>query len=81
MSQVCGGETSKPDLRHGGLPPRSNIVMIILGAIEDKNVKDMVPALWLVLHSHWLLQANKISQWYVIRHILQYNSLWYRDYK
>lgn len=45
MSQVCGGETSNPDLRHGGLPPRSNIVMILLVAIEDKNVKDVVSVL------------------------------------
>lgn len=45
MSQLCGGETSNQDLRHKELSLRSNIAMIILDAIEDKNLKDMVPAL------------------------------------
>lgn len=70
MPQICGGEIPNPDLRHGGLPARSNRPITMLGAVEDINVKDMVLALLLVLHSHWLLKANKIRQWYVIRHVL-----------
>lgn len=44
MAQVCRGAISNQDLKHGGLPARSNIPMTILGAVEDLNVKDMVPA-------------------------------------
>lgn len=44
MVQVCRGEISNRDLKRGGLPARSDISMTMLGAIEDLNVKDKVPA-------------------------------------
>lgn len=44
MAQVCRGEIANRDLKHGGLPARSNIPMTMLGAVEDLNVKDTVPA-------------------------------------
>ena len=69
MSQVCREETSNPDLGCGGLPAGSNVPMIMCSAVEDTNVKDTIPALYLVLHSSWLFSTNTISQWYVIRYI------------
>lgn len=40
-SQVCRREIFNPDLGHSSLPARNNILMIMLDAIEDLNVKDM----------------------------------------
>lgn len=77
MSQVCREAISNLDLQREGLPARSNVPMIMLCAIENTNVKDRIPAPYLVLHSSWLFGTKTTSQWYMIRYTPWYNSLWY----
>ena len=69
VSQVCREAISNLDLRHEGLPARSNVPMIMLWAIENTNVKDRIPAPYLVLHSSWLFSTKTTSQWSMIRYI------------
>ena len=69
VSQVCREAISNLDLRREGLPARSNVPMIMLWAIENTNVKDRIPAPYLVLHSSWLFSTKTTSQWSMIRYI------------